>query len=79
MMTDPNHLVFRYALANPHTMHMETQKFKKGTLCVRCGCDRKEQRKYKHSCSAWGVRHPAHLWNKRDFQCVVHVVSTNPH
>lgn len=60
-------------------MKGEIQEFKKGTICYRCGIDRKYARKYKFTaCSSWGKSYKKHLWNTESFKCLVQIVSSNP-
>lgn len=42
------------------------QTFKKGTLCCRCGIERKELGKHGSVCSNWGQSFPKHIWNQED-------------
>lgn len=40
--------------------------FRKGELCLRCGTDKKFERKYKHGCGVYGKSYEQHMWNKED-------------
>ncbi len=51
------------------------QVFKKGELCLRCGSDKKFERKYKLGCSVYAKSYPTHLWNKEEVEVEVQEVS----
>ncbi len=56
------------------------QKFKKNSICVRCGFEKKEAKKLNWtSCSSWGTYYEKHLWNEKEFSCVVSIISTPTH
>ncbi len=51
------------------------KKYAKGTICYRCGIDKKEAKKYNFmSCSSWGRYFERHLWNKEPMTVNVQII-----